>query len=71
MGRARINDEGFLERFTSGTHGNTKGSTYRDWFLVGYDKYGKKGEIKITTINLPRMYIGKRVKFKAIIVGRK
>jgi len=73
---ARINKEGYLERKRVGNRGKSKSKIWdkkkwRDWWLVKSNNTGSRGVINLTTIMLPKEYIGKKIKIKFEIIKRK
>lgn len=56
----RIGPMGFLERRTS--RGKLGGEVYRNWWLVN-----ESGKVSVNQIQLPRKYIGKRVRMKLTV----
>lgn len=47
---------------------NSSPATYRDWWLVKYMSKERARPIKLGTVNIPKEYIGQRIRFKVELV---
>jgi len=69
---ARINNQGYVEKSVSGAgRGKYRKAIYREWFFVTAKENGKGdliGKGFNLTFNLPKRYIGKKIRIKIEIV---
>lgn len=70
---ARINNQGYIEKKVTGsnTGGKYRRAIYREWFFVTVASNGRGnivGRSFNLTFNMPKRYIGKKVRFKVEIV---
>jgi len=63
----RVNEQGYVERKSMGSgkpSGGNSRAVWRNWWLVKYHGTCKEERGQIGKLQLPKEYIGKRVRFK-------
>ena len=60
----RINEVNYVTRPTKASGGRKGHASWRDWYFVKHNDFGKKGTVYLGNILIPEEYIGKKVRFR-------
>jgi len=65
-----IDGQGFVARRTapSGRSNGDMIHAFRNWWLVKFSSNGKCGVVAIGQITIPKKYVGKKVRFKLVVM---